>query len=238
MPSCCPISAGRFLRWELPTSCGGSGSAGRGPASGGASREGLHAGASQQPSRRRVLAPAPLRPYGRLRKVHDMDFPTPLLPHSLRVPSQPPRLLHRHEIHFISDEIYALSIFTDEDEPSSRPPFRSVLSLPHPDPDRTHVLWGLSKVGVTSVDYLLIMYSCILLVFWCLLSKLAFPKACCSIVVESWVPCSADEVDINLFLRNGCSWGYLKNTYKEIENNTNDFGLAHDKLIGHYRKYF
>lgn len=51
----------------------------------------------------------------------------------------------RHEIHFISDEIYALSIFTDEDEPSSRPPFRSVLSLPHPDPDRTHVLWGLSK---------------------------------------------------------------------------------------------
>ncbi|XP_063594441.1 1-aminocyclopropane-1-carboxylate synthase-like protein 1 [Penaeus indicus] len=51
----------------------------------------------------------------------------------------------RHEVHFISDEIYALSIFTDEDEPSSRPPFHSVLSLPHPDPERTHVLWGLSK---------------------------------------------------------------------------------------------
>ncbi|XP_042856908.1 1-aminocyclopropane-1-carboxylate synthase-like protein 1 [Penaeus japonicus] len=49
----------------------------------------------------------------------------------------------RHEVHFISDEIYALSIFPNEAEP--RPPFHSVLSLPHPDPERTHVLWGLSK---------------------------------------------------------------------------------------------
>lgn len=48
----------------------------------------------------------------------------------------------RHSIHFISDEIYALSVFDQSAE------FSSVLSIPIgslPDPRRTHVLWGLSK---------------------------------------------------------------------------------------------
>merc|ERR1719350_491095 len=52
------------------------------------------------------------------------------------------RVCHRHGIHFISDEIYALSIFDSEEK------FNSVLSIPIgevPDPARTHVLWGLSK---------------------------------------------------------------------------------------------
>jgi len=47
-----------------------------------------------------------------------------------------------HKVHFISDEIYALSVF------DSSATFSSVLSLPVekiPDPSRTHVLWGLSK---------------------------------------------------------------------------------------------
>ena len=48
----------------------------------------------------------------------------------------------RHSIHFISDEIYALSVFDQSAV------FSSVLSIPIgslPDPQRTHVLWGLSK---------------------------------------------------------------------------------------------
>ena len=70
----------------------------------------------------------------------------------------------RYEVHFISDEIYALSVFA----PSRGPQFHSVLSFTRdevthhggvnmnmtcgfdagpqlPDAERTHVLWGLSK---------------------------------------------------------------------------------------------
>jgi aspartate/methionine/tyrosine aminotransferase len=48
----------------------------------------------------------------------------------------------KHQVHFISDEIYALSVF---DQSAT---FTSVLSIPReqlPDPGRTHLLWGLSK---------------------------------------------------------------------------------------------
>ncbi|XP_045601332.1 1-aminocyclopropane-1-carboxylate synthase-like protein 1 [Procambarus clarkii] len=45
----------------------------------------------------------------------------------------------RHQIHFISDEIYALTVF-DEDST-----FRSALTLDLPDPHRTHILWAVSK---------------------------------------------------------------------------------------------
>ncbi|KAK2834385.1 hypothetical protein Q7C36_015086 [Tachysurus vachellii] len=44
----------------------------------------------------------------------------------------------RHELHVIVDEIYMLSVFDG--------PFNSVLSLQRlPDPQRTHVMWGISK---------------------------------------------------------------------------------------------
>ena len=48
----------------------------------------------------------------------------------------------KHKVHFISDEIYALSVF------KKSTPFESILSIPPekvPDPERTHFLWGLSK---------------------------------------------------------------------------------------------
>ncbi|VTJ66308.1 Hypothetical predicted protein [Marmota monax] len=46
----------------------------------------------------------------------------------------------RHSLHVILDEIYMLSVFQESLE------FRSVLSLERlPDPQRTHVLWGMSK---------------------------------------------------------------------------------------------
>jgi len=54
------------------------------------------------------------------------------------------RVCAKHGIHFISDEIYALSIF-NADKGS---PFKSVLTIPEnelPDPERTHFMWGLSK---------------------------------------------------------------------------------------------
>ncbi|KAK7107683.1 1-aminocyclopropane-1-carboxylate synthase-like protein 1 isoform X2 [Littorina saxatilis] len=45
----------------------------------------------------------------------------------------------KNGLHVISDEIYALSVF----DKNSR--FRSILSLPFPDPERVHFLWGVSK---------------------------------------------------------------------------------------------
>ena len=50
----------------------------------------------------------------------------------------------RKQLHVIMDEIYALSVF------NSSASFRSVLSLPDiPDPQRTHLVWGISKVRPT-----------------------------------------------------------------------------------------
>jgi len=51
----------------------------------------------------------------------------------------------KYQIHFISDEIYALSHFAPEREEE---PFHSVLSFSPeelPDPERTHFMWGFSK---------------------------------------------------------------------------------------------
>lgn len=59
------------------------------------------------------------------------------------------RLCERHKIHFISDEIYALSTFTNEiDQGIEISPFKSVLSFDTTgiiDPARLHVIWGISK---------------------------------------------------------------------------------------------
>jgi 1-aminocyclopropane-1-carboxylate synthase len=51
----------------------------------------------------------------------------------------------RHQIHLISDEIYACSVF---DSGEDAVPFTSILSIPvdrHIDPSRLHVIYGLSK---------------------------------------------------------------------------------------------
>uniref|UniRef100_A0A8C4REW1 1-aminocyclopropane-1-carboxylate synthase-like protein 1 n=1 Tax=Erpetoichthys calabaricus TaxID=27687 RepID=A0A8C4REW1_ERPCA len=51
----------------------------------------------------------------------------------------------RHELHAIIDEIYMLSVFDE------RTTFQSVLSFKKlPDPQRTHVMWGISKDFVAS----------------------------------------------------------------------------------------
>ncbi len=66
----------------------------------------------------------------------------------------------KHEIHFISDEIYAFSVFNsaENDAPFKRLVldsqffnvlftfYHSVLSMENlPDPQRVHFVWGLSK---------------------------------------------------------------------------------------------
>ncbi|XP_022255350.1 1-aminocyclopropane-1-carboxylate synthase-like protein 1 [Limulus polyphemus] len=45
----------------------------------------------------------------------------------------------RHRIHAIMDEVYALSVYDKNVK------FKSTLTLPIPDPERTHILYGLSK---------------------------------------------------------------------------------------------
>jgi len=54
------------------------------------------------------------------------------------------RFTTKHKLHFISDEIYALSQFKDTLD-GKKANFVSVTSLDLPDPSRVHVLWGLSK---------------------------------------------------------------------------------------------
>lgn len=59
-------------------------------------------------------------------------------------------LCHKHSIHLISDEIYALTTWSNNvDAPNPSPhDFTSILSLAHPSlisPSLVHVLWGLSK---------------------------------------------------------------------------------------------
>ena len=62
------------------------------------------------------------------------------------------RLCQRYQMHFISDEIYALSVWenTIDDLPSPPVPFESALSINTTgteiiDPHLVHVLWGMSK---------------------------------------------------------------------------------------------
>ncbi|XP_035208973.1 1-aminocyclopropane-1-carboxylate synthase-like protein 1 isoform X2 [Stegodyphus dumicola] len=50
------------------------------------------------------------------------------------------KFAQKHKLHAIVDELYALSVFPDG------PQFHSVLKFPEiPDPERTHILYGLSK---------------------------------------------------------------------------------------------
>lgn len=58
------------------------------------------------------------------------------------------RLCQKHNVHLISDEIYALSVWNNPDAPNA-PGFTSVLSIDTAsliDPSLVHVLWGMSKV--------------------------------------------------------------------------------------------
>lgn len=58
------------------------------------------------------------------------------------------RLCQKYQIHLISDEVYALSVWHNPDFPTAVT-FTSVLSIDLAgiiDPHLVHVLWGLSKV--------------------------------------------------------------------------------------------
>ncbi|KNC96349.1 uncharacterized protein SPPG_08250 [Spizellomyces punctatus DAOM BR117] len=75
---------------------------------------------------RALLLTNPQNPHGRALSISEI---MPLL-----------RWAKEHNLHVISDEIYALSTFINPN------PFVSVLSIPDlPDPEHTHVLWSMSK---------------------------------------------------------------------------------------------
>ncbi|KAJ3078117.1 hypothetical protein HK102_004724, partial [Quaeritorhiza haematococci] len=54
------------------------------------------------------------------------------------------RFCHKHGLHLVVDEIYALSVYGSE---SDGPEFRTIYSFADvmPDPSRVHILWGFSK---------------------------------------------------------------------------------------------
>ena len=60
------------------------------------------------------------------------------------------KLCQKYQIHLISDEIYALSVWKNEEAPNADT-FVSILSLDPAgviDPSLVHVMWGMSKVSV------------------------------------------------------------------------------------------
>jgi 1-aminocyclopropane-1-carboxylate synthase len=60
------------------------------------------------------------------------------------------RLCQRYQIHLISDEIYALSVWDNPDFPTAVK-FTSVSSIDLSDiidPELVHVLWGMSKASI------------------------------------------------------------------------------------------
>lgn len=67
------------------------------------------------------------------------------------------RFCGKHNLHLISDEIYALSVWNNPELPEAAL-FKSVLSVPPKgliDPSMLHVAWGLSKVILSQLlDYL------------------------------------------------------------------------------------
>lgn len=67
------------------------------------------------------------------------------------------KFCQRHKIHLISDEIYALSVW-ENPEASDAVTFESVLSIDTTgiiDPGLVHVLWGMSKVRLMEILYLI-----------------------------------------------------------------------------------
>jgi len=64
------------------------------------------------------------------------------------------RFCGKHNLHLISDEIYALSVWHNPELPEAAR-FKSVLSIPPKgliDPSMLHVAWGLSKVILSQVQ--------------------------------------------------------------------------------------
>jgi len=60
------------------------------------------------------------------------------------------RFCDKHQIHLVSDEIYALTTFPTDDIPNPTP-FTSLLSIPKDniiDPTLCHVVYGMSKVFI------------------------------------------------------------------------------------------
>ncbi|XP_059141896.1 1-aminocyclopropane-1-carboxylate synthase-like protein 1 [Physella acuta] len=75
-------------------------------------------------------------------------------------------------VHVISNEIYALSVF----DPDVK--FTSILSLPHPDPTMVHFTWGCSKdLGLSAYKYSMV-YTRNPQVLGCCLGTSPFTTAC------------------------------------------------------------
>lgn len=59
------------------------------------------------------------------------------------------RICNELDVHLISDELYALSVW-ENPEMENPIPFKSILSLDIGNlmnPQKAHVIWGMSKVG-------------------------------------------------------------------------------------------
>lgn len=70
------------------------------------------------------------------------------------------KFCQRHQLHYISDEVYGLSVF-DSGDPDAVP-FTSVLSLDPSgliDPKLVHVLYGFSKVSIIPLKLPISMFN-------------------------------------------------------------------------------
>ncbi|OJJ03415.1 hypothetical protein ASPVEDRAFT_63137 [Aspergillus versicolor CBS 583.65] len=108
------------------------------------------------------------------------------------------KLCQKLNMHLISDELYALSVW-DNPEYENPTPFTSVLSIDTEnliDPEKVHAVWGMSKdFGATGLRIGTLISQ----------SNTTFLEACESISLFSFPSSLADNAAASLFLDEGCS---------------------------------
>lgn len=114
------------------------------------------------------------------------------------------QLCQKYQVHLISDEIYALSVWDNKED--SRPvqePFTSVLSIPLQgliEPSLVHILWGMSKdFGANGLRL-----GCIIT------HNAAFREAMKSVAIYSYVSSLSDHIVANILENNAWTDSYIK----------------------------
>jgi aspartate/methionine/tyrosine aminotransferase len=135
------------------------------------------------------------------------------------------RLCQKYKIHLVSDEIYALSVWqNNEDSSPPQLPFTSILSFDLTDlvdPALVHCIWGISKdFGANGLRL-----SCLVSQ-----SNAAFHEAMTSVALLSSASSMADHTVANLLEDNEFTNQYIQENTKRLSN-------AYSQVVAFLRKH-
>ena len=140
------------------------------------------------------------------------------------------RLCQKYQIHFVSDEIYALTVWKNTIDPLKNEPigFQSALSINTAgiiDPDLVHVLWGTSKdFGANGIRFAaIISQSNARLLDAC--RALAFMSAPSSLVESAVTQILSDEAFLNFYINTNQE--RLSKAYAFAVETLKKFGIPH-----------